>query len=266
MKEMLSNKILNRLTDSEFARLMPALEPVSLIAGDRLAETGEPARFVYFPENSIISCHADMRDGKSAEVGMVGKDGVAGLPAPFSSGLVVHSLTVAISGSALRMSRAALERELDRSNGLHQILLPYVSEYVTQVGQRAACAILHRMEQRFAVWLLMITDRLDGAAVGTTQERIAQHLGVRRAGITVVARELQSIGAISYRRGQLHVVDRELLEKVACECYGTLALPRSKPVTGDQAHRAFYATATSATKVDATNSIWKSHSHRAPTR
>lgn len=241
MKEMLSNKILNRLTESEFARLQPSLEPVSMIAGDRLAETGEQARFVYFPENSIISCHADMRDGKSAEVGMVGKDGVAGLPAPFSSGLVVHSLTVALSGSALRMSRAALERELDRGNGLHQILLPYVSEYVTQVGQRAACAILHRMEQRFAVWLLMITDRLDGAAVGTTQERIAQHLGVRRAGITVIARELQVIGAISYRRGQLRVVDRKLLEQVACECYGTLALPRSKPVSiklGDRIERA----------------------------
>jgi hypothetical protein len=164
------------------------------------------------------------------------------------------------------MSRAALERELDRGNGLHQILLPYVSEYVTQVGQRAACAILHRMEQRFAVWLLMITDRLDGAAVGTTQERIAQHLGVRRAGITVVARELQFIGAISYRRGQLRVVDRKLLEQVACECYGTLALPRSKPVTGERAGRPFYPRANPATKVDTIKSIWNSHSHRAPAR
>jgi len=241
MKEMLSNKILNRLSDSEFASLMPSLEPVSLTASERLAETGEHAPFVYFPENSIISCQADMQDGKSAEVGMVGKDGAAGLPAPFTSRPAVLSLTVAIAGSALRMRREALERELDRGNGLHKMLVPYVSEYVTQVGQRAACAILHRMEQRFAVWLLMIDDRLETAAVETTQERIAQHLGVRRAGVTVVARELQFIGAISYTRGHLRIVNRKLLEKVACECYGTLAISRTKPVTGAQGEQSVRA-------------------------
>jgi hypothetical protein len=122
------------------------------------------------------------------------------------------------------------------------------------------------MEQRFAVWLLMITDRLDGAAVGTTQERIAQHLGVRRAGITVVARELQFIGAISYTRGHLRVVNRKLLEQVACECYGTLGLTLSKPATGAQAERPVYASANPATRVEAAASFWNSHPHRAPAR
>ena len=224
MKETLSNKILNRLPDAEFQRLMPLLEPVSLAPGERLAETGEYASFVYFPENSIISCQADMQDGKSAEVGMVGKDGVAGLPALFGSRPSVHSLTVSIGGSALRLRKEVLERELRRGDGLQKTLVPYVSDYVNQVAQRAACAILHRMEQRFAVWLLMITDRLDTNMVETTQERIAQHLGVRRAGVTVVARELQYIGAISYSRGHLRVVNRDLLERVACECYGSLAV------------------------------------------
>lgn len=249
MQEMLSNKVLNRLTDLHFVRLMPSLEPVSLIAGECLAETGEPTPYVYFPENSVISCHADMRDGKSAEVGMVGKDGVAGLPAPFSCCPAVHALTVAIAGSAIRIRREALERELDRGNGLHQMLVPYVSEYVTQVAQRAACATLHRMEQRFAVWLLMVTDRLDADAIDTTQERIAQHLGVRRAGVTVVAREMQFIGAISYTRGHLRVVDRKLLQKVACECYETLALARPKSVKGDQEGRSAFARQNSATNV-----------------
>ncbi|HKR58869.1 MAG TPA: Crp/Fnr family transcriptional regulator [Pyrinomonadaceae bacterium] len=221
---MLSNRILNGLPDAEFQRLAPLLEPVSLIAGDRLSETGENSAFVYFPENSIISCQADMQDGKSAEVGMVGKDGVAGLPALFGSRPAVHSLTVAIAGSTLRLRKETLKREIEHGNGLQRSLIPYVSDYVNQVAQRAACAILHRMEQRFAVWLLMITDRLDAAVVETTQERIAQHLGVRRAGITVVARELQFIGAISYSRGHLRIVNRELLEKVACECYGALAV------------------------------------------
>ena len=231
MKEMLSNRILSHLPDAEFARLMPMLEPVDVSAGQRLAETGENSPFVFFPENSIISCQADMQDGKSAEVGMVGKDGVAGLPALFGSRPAVHSLTVAIAGSALRLRKEVLEQELECGDGLRKILVPYVSDYVTQVAQRAACAILHRMEQRFALWLLMVTDRLDTNLVETTQERIAQHLGVRRAGVTVVARELQFIGAISYSRGHLRVSDRALLQKIACECYGTLAVaPRSAAV------------------------------------
>ena len=226
MKEMLSNRILSHLPDPEFARLMPMLEPVDVSAGQRLADTGENLPFVFFPENSIISCQADMQDGKSAEVGMVGKDGVAGLPALYGSRPSVHSLTVAISGSALRLRKEVLEQELEQGDGLKQVLVPYVSDYVTQVAQRAACAILHRMEQRFAVWLLMVTDRLDANLVETTQERIAQHLGVRRAGVTVIARELQFLGAISYSRGHLRIADRALLQKVACECYGTLAVTR----------------------------------------
>jgi len=221
---MLSNRILNQLPQADIERLLPSLEPVSLAAGERLTETGEIAPFVYFPENSIISCQADMQDGKSAEVGMVGKDGVAGLPALFGSRPSVHSLTVTIAGSALRLRREVLERELSRGKGLQQTLARYVGDYVAQVGQRAACAILHRMEQRFAVWLLMVTDRLDSAGVEITQERIAEHLGVRRAGIAVVAHELQMLGAIAYTRGHLRVVNRPLLEKVACECYGALAV------------------------------------------
>ena len=235
MKEMLSNKILSRLDDDAFERLMPLLEPVSLTAGERLAETGEIVQFVYFPENSIISCQADMQDGKSAEVGMVGKDGVAGLPALFGSRPAVHSLSVAIGGSALRLRKSDLEEELYRDGGLQRIIVPYVTDYVTQVAQRAACAILHHMEQRIAVWLLMIIDRLDTKSVETTQERVAQYLGVRRAGVTVIARELQFRGAISYTRGKLRIVDRKLLEKVACECYTALGPQPAKLTTAIQA-------------------------------
>lgn len=222
MKELLSNRILNQLSDAGIERLLPILEPVSLASGERLAEIGETTRFVYFPENSIISCQADMQDGKSAEIGMVGKDGVAGLPALFGSRLVIHSLTVAIAGNALRLRRETLDQELRRGNSLQEIIAPYLGDYLTQVAQRAACAILHHIEQRFAVWLLMINDRVDTEVVEITQERIAQHLGVRRAGITVVAHDLQLLGAIAYTRGHLRVVDRSLLEKVACECYSAL--------------------------------------------
>lgn len=223
MKEMLSNKVLNTLPDAEFARLLPGLEPVSLSAAERLAEMGEAARFVYFPESSVISCHADMQDGKSAEVGMIGKEGVAGLSALLGARPAAQSLKVTVGGSALRMRRPEFERELRQGEALRQSLLTYAGEYLTQVSQRAACATLHRMEQRLAVWLLMLSDRLGGEPIEMTHERIAYHLGVRRAGVTEIAGEMQRAGMIHYTRGSLRVTDREALESVACECYGALS-------------------------------------------
>jgi CRP-like cAMP-binding protein len=222
MKEMLTNKLLNSLPDAEFVRLMPLLEPVSLPAGERLAEAGETTRFIYFPENSVISCHADMSDGRSVEVGMVGFEGVAGLDALLGSRPAAHSLRVSAAGSALRVRKQEFARELERADGLRQSLLAYSADYLTQVAQRAACSVLHLTEQRLAVWLLLLTDRLDTDTVETTQERIAHHLGVRRAGVTALAGELQRRGAIVYARGSLRVVSRPLLESVACECYGAL--------------------------------------------
>lgn len=223
MKEMLTNKILTGLPDGEFSRLMPLLQPVTLSAAERLVEAGETARFIYFPENSVISCQAEMQDGKSAEVGMVGFEGVAGIMSLLSGGPAAHSLNVLVAGSALRVNKQEFARELEHAEGLRRSLTAYSGEYLTQVLQRAACGILHRMEQRLAVWLLMLTDRLDSDVMEITQERMAQHLGVRRAGITLVAGELQERGFISYTRGSLRVVNRQALETVACECYGALA-------------------------------------------
>lgn len=231
MKEMLTNKLLSRMPDREFAQLMPLLEPVSLSAGERLSEAGEAARFIYFPENCVISCQANMQDGKSAEVGMIGFEGVADITGLVKPRAVVHSLSVSIGGSALRVRKDDFEREMLRSEGLQQSLLSYVAEYVTQLYQRSACAILHLMEQRFAVWLLLLTDRTEEEVIQITQERIADYLGVRRAGVTVVALHMQAAGAISYRRGKLRITNREMLEAMACECYGTLAVGRPRQIT-----------------------------------
>jgi CRP-like cAMP-binding protein len=222
MKEMLSNVLLRELTDADFARLMPALEPVSLSPGERLSGVGEPTRFLYFPESSLVSCHADMRDGKSAEVAMIGRDGVAGLTSLLGSRPVSHTLHVAVGGSALRIRREVFERELEHSHGLRQRVLAYVGEYITQISQRAACNTLHRTEQRFAVWLLLLTDRVGTDTVDITQERVAQHLGVRRAGISVLAGELQERGVISYSRGSTRIVSRHALVAIACECYAAM--------------------------------------------
>ena len=226
MKEMLTNKILTGLPEADFARLRPLLQPVSLEAGECLSEAGEKVRFIYFPETCVLSCQANMQDGRSAEVGMIGVEGMG------ITGLVdsspAHSLNVSIGGSALRVSTDDFRRELLRGGSIQQSLLTYAGEYVTQVSQRSACAIFHIVEQRFAVWLLLLLDRIGEHVIQMTQERIAEHLGVRRAGVTVVAGGMQAAGAITYRRGNLRINDRQMLEAIACECYAALAVGRQQ--------------------------------------
>jgi CRP-like cAMP-binding protein len=228
MKEMLTNKILTGLRDAEFTHLMPLLQPVSLSAGEWLSEAGETMRFIYFPESAVLSCRAEMQDGKSAEVGMIGFEGMAGITAVMGSLPAAHSLNVSVGGSALRVSTEDLKRELLRGDAIQQSLLAYAGEYITQISQRSACAVFHTTEQRLAVWLLILADRVKDEVIQITQERIAEHLGVRRAGVTVAAGAMQDMGAISYRRGNLRVNDRQMLETIACECYGTLAVRRQQ--------------------------------------
>jgi CRP-like cAMP-binding protein len=226
MKEMLTNKVLTGLREAEFVRLMPLLQPVSLSAGERLSGAGEPVRFIYFPESCVLSCQADMQDGKTAEVGMIGFEGVAGITALLGTGPATHSLNVSVTGSALRVSTDDFKREVMRGDGVQQSLLTYAGEYITQISQRSACAVFHIVQQRFAVWLLLLVDRIKEDVIHITQEQIAEHLGVRRAGVTVVAGAMQDAGAISYRRGNLRVNDRRMIEAMACECYGALAVGR----------------------------------------
>ena len=228
MKEMLTNKILTELRDTEFTHLMPVLQPVSLATGERLAEPGETMGFVYFPESSVLSCRAEMQDGKSAEVGMIGFEGMAGITAILGSLPAIHSLNVSVGGSALRVSTDDFKRHILRGDGVQQSLLAYAGEYITQISQRSACAVFHTIEQRLAVWLLLLIDRVKDDVIQITQERIAEHLGVRRAGVTVAAAAMQDAGAISYRRGNLRVNDRQMIEAIACECYGTLSVGRQQ--------------------------------------
>jgi CRP-like cAMP-binding protein len=211
------------LPDAELARLMPLLRPVELAAGQRLSEPEATSGFIYFPENSIISCIADMRDGKSPEVGMIGFEGVADVAFLLDS-RQSHALSVSVAGSALRGSKKDLAREIFQGDGAQQAILEYAAQYVGQLSQRAACAVLHKLDQRFAIWLLLVADRLKADVIPITHERIAEYLGARRAGITVLVAELQAAGAITHSRGRLRLVDRSKLQAIACECYGALAL------------------------------------------
>jgi len=228
MKEVLTNKILSGLRDADFDRLMPLLQPVSLSAGERLLEAGETMRFIYFPESSVLSSQAEMQDGKSTEVGMIGFEGMAGITAVVGSRPAAHSLNVSVGGSALRVSTDDFKREILPVGGVQQSLLAYAGEYITQISQRSACGVFHTVEQRFAIWLLLLVDRIEDDVIQITQERIAGHLGVRRAGVTVVAAAMQDAGAITYKRGNLRVNNRQMIEAIACECYGTLAVGRQQ--------------------------------------
>jgi len=226
MKEMLTNKIITGLREADFARLMPLLQPVSLNTGERLSEAGETVRFIYFPESCVISCQANMQDGKSAEVGMIGFEGMTGITALVGTRPAVHSLNVSVGGSALRVSTDDFRQEVMRGDSVQKSLLAYTGEYITQISQRSACAVFHVVEQRLAVWLLLLSDRVKEDVIHITQEQMAEHLGVRRAGVTVVAGAMQEVGAITYRRGSLHIKNRQMLAAMACECYAALAVRR----------------------------------------
>ena len=224
MQELLTNKLLTALPAGDLARLMPALAPVALSAGQTFME-GDNLNHLFFPESCVFSYHCAMQDGESVEVGMIGPEGVTGLGAFFGARptMAAQTLGVTIGGKALRVKAGVIEQERERCAALRQALLRYTGAYYVQVSQRSACNALHTVEKRFAVWLLLLNDRLSAGQFALTQERMAAHLGARRAGISVLAMRLQNRGAISYKRGHIRILDRELLAAVACECYELLS-------------------------------------------
>lgn len=222
LKELISNKLLKALPDHDFVQLVPHLEPISLSLGEDLYRAEAPSRFVYFPENSVVSCLSGLQDGSTAEVCMIGNDGVVGLSALFDSHTPTLLTQTTIAGNALRMKLDIFKREFERGGRVQQIILSYTNRYITQISQRAVCNIHHKVEERLVNWLLMVHDRLETDEMHFTQELIAHHLGVRRAGVTTAARALQDEGIIEYSRGLIRLVNRQALESHACECYAML--------------------------------------------
>ena len=189
---------------------------------DIVYEYGDSIDDVYFPLDSVVSNLAIMEDGTTIEISMVGNDGVIGLSALLGGGTARHWTRMCIGGSLARVSASALDHVFtSRETALKHIMRTYGS-LISQVSQRAVCHARHTVLERLACWLLMIHDRVGGDNLKLTQEAIASRLGSRRAGITVAAGMLQSIGSIEYRRGQLHIKHRESLETAVCECYALL--------------------------------------------
>lgn len=222
-QKLITNRILTALPAEEFTRLAHWLEPVSLAAGEVVTEAGEPARHVYFPEGAVLSYFMPMSNGRTAEVGMVGGEGATGFSTLFGARPSARQVCAAVAGSALRVGVERLGEEFEQSPALRGLLTRYSGEFLAQVMQRSACGLLHLAGERFATWLLLLGDRVRTNEVEFTQERMAHHVGLRRAGVTVLCQELVNAGAIGHSRGRVRYHDRRALERSACECYNAMA-------------------------------------------
>ncbi|MBD2838861.1 Crp/Fnr family transcriptional regulator [Pseudomonas sp. JM0905a] len=218
----LHNYLLAALPEEVQQRLIPQLEPVPMPLGKVLYESGDTLRHVYFPTNSIVSLLYVMENGASAEISVVGNEGLIGL-AVFMGGESTPSRAIVQSaGHAYRLQGARLTAEVNRHGELLQLMLRYTQALITQMAQTAVCNRHHSIDQQLCRWLLLSLDRLPGNHLTMTQELIANMLGVRREGVTDAAGKLQRLGVIEYNRGHITVLDRPRLEELSCECYAVV--------------------------------------------
>ncbi|MEO8362232.1 MAG: Crp/Fnr family transcriptional regulator [Vicinamibacteria bacterium] len=218
------NRLLAALPEEVYKRLLPHLELVPLPLGKVLYESGDELRHVYFPTDSIVSLLYVMEDGSSAEISVVGNEGLIGI-ALFMGGESTPSRAIVQSGgSAYRLPSQKLKVEFNRHGQMLVLMLRYTQSLITQMAQTAVCNRHHSIDQQLCRWLLLSLDRLPSNRLTMTQELIANMLGVRREGVTDAAGKLQKLGIIEYKRGQITVLDRAKLEKLSCECYAVVKM------------------------------------------
>ena len=216
------NHLLAALTAEAHNRLLPHLELITLPLGKVLYESGDTLRYVYFPTDSIVSLLYVMESGASAEISVVGNEGITGI-ALFMDGVSTTSRAIVQSeGHAYRLKSQYLKDEFNRHGELMELMLRYTQSLLTQMAQTAVCNRHHSIEQQLCRWLLLSLDRLPDNKLVMTQELIANMLGVRREGVTDAAGKLQKLGVIEYSRGHITVVDRPKLEELSCECYAVV--------------------------------------------
>lgn len=216
------NLLLRAISEEVQARIFPHLRFSNLELGAVLYESGDVMHDVYFPTDSIVSLLYVMEDGRSAEISVVGNEGLVGI-ALFMGGQSTPSRAVVQSaGHGYMLPGRELKAEFDRHGEFHHLLLRYTQALITQMAQTAACNRHHSIDQQLCRWLLLSMDRLNGPELNMTQELIANMLGVRREGVTEAAAKLQDLGVIEYRRGHIKILDRPQLEQRSCECYAVV--------------------------------------------
>jgi CRP-like cAMP-binding protein len=216
------NHLLAALPADEYARIRPNLELAPMPLGHVLYEPGVQMRHVYFPTTSIVSLLYVMENGASAEIAVVGNEGVVGVSLFMGGESTTSRAVVQSDGHAYRLKAQLLKDEFYRGGPMQRLLLRYTQALLTQMAQTAVCNRHHSLDQQFCRWLLLSLDRLSSNELIMTQELIANMLGVRREGVTEAAGNVQRAGLISYNRGRITVLDRPGLEARACECYAVV--------------------------------------------
>ncbi len=216
------NRILNALTYKEYEDLLPSLELVRLAQGVVLYNEGDVVNQGYFLTSGMVSLVCSTQDGATTEVGMVGSEGMVGLPAILRVNITPYQMVVQIAASALKIKADVLRREFNRGGQLQDLLLRYIHTVLTQISHSAACNRFHTMEARLCRWLLASRDHVKADTLYLTQEFLSQMIGAPRTSVTMIARSLQASGLIRYRRGKIQILDSEGLATASCECYTTI--------------------------------------------
>jgi CRP-like cAMP-binding protein len=217
-----NNFLLAALPDPEWQRWQSLLEKVEMPLGQVLYEPGTTLAHVYFPTTSIVSLLYVMENGASAEIAVVGNEGLVGVSLFMGGESTPSRAVVQSAGHGLRLKAQLMKNEFNRAGPVLHLLLRYTQALITQMAQTAACNRHHTLDQQLCRWLLLSLDRLGTNELAMTQELIANMLGVRREGVTEAALKLQEAGLISYARGHITVLDRPGLEKRTCECYAVV--------------------------------------------
>lgn len=229
------NHLLAALSVRILLRWLPHLEWVEMPLGSLLYESGETSRYVYFPATAIVSLLHVTENGASAEIAVVGNEGIVGISSFMGGGSTSSRALVQSGGVGLRMPAEKFKKEFNRSSAVLHLMLRYTQALITQMAQTAVCNRHHSLDQQLCRWLLLSLDRLRGDRLVMTQRLIADMLGVRREGVTQAALHLQEAGLIHYVRGHITVLDRKELENRSCECYAAVKkeydrlLPTPKP-------------------------------------
>jgi CRP-like cAMP-binding protein len=220
--DLKKNHLLAALPDAEWKRWSPQLESVNMPLGEVIYEPGVTLSYVYFPTTAIVSLLYVMENGASAEIAVVGNDGIVGVSLFMGGESTPSRAVVQSAGSGFRLKAQLMKDEFNRGGPVLHLLLRYTQALITQMAQTAVCNRHHSLDQQLCRWLLLSLDRLQGNELVMTQELIANMLGVRREGVTEGALKLQKIGLIQYARGHITVLDRKGLEGRTCECYAVV--------------------------------------------
>lgn len=218
------NRILAALPSNDYFRLLGHLEFTQLAPGEVLYYSGDRQRYIYFPTNSIVSLDFSTKDGSSAQLAIVGNDGLVGVPMILGGQTTTHRAVVQSAGNAFRLRADWACYELGKGSDLQSLSLLYTQALMTQIAQSVVCNRHHSVKQQLCRWLLLSLDRLPGNQLHVTQELIGNMLGVRREAVTEAAGKLQATGLIQYSRGRITVMDRAGIEALVCECYATATL------------------------------------------